>query len=181
MSNLKFLVSRLASEVIEGNEDSFSELVISLQKPLYAFAYKHLNKPEEAVDAVQETLIRLHKKLQEPVATENLLSWCFTVCRNLCLDLLRNNQKIIYGATLADPSHTPDMTEKLRVSEIHNCLDLLPQESKDIIVLAMEEELSQDDISQILGIPVGTVKSKLHYARKKLRAILRERGYGTET
>ncbi len=181
MSNLKFLVSRLSSEVIEGNEDSFSELVTSLQKPLYAFAYKHLGTPEEAVDVVQETLIRLHKKLQEPTATENLLSWCFTVCRNLCLDHFRNNEKLVYGLDIADPSHTPDMTEKLRVHEIHNCLDLLPQESKDIIVLAMEEELSQEDISSILGIPVGTVKSKLHYARKKLRAILRERGYGSET
>jgi RNA polymerase sigma-70 factor (ECF subfamily) len=140
-----------------------------------------VHNQEEALDLVQETMIRFYSGFHNLESNESALAWIYTTARNKCLDFLRREKfkkKLLNLLSLSNVfSYEADSLESLRMKEIMDAVQKLPEQARELILLSMDACLSQSDIAAILDIPAGTVKSRLFYARRRLKEILKE-NYG---
>ena len=128
-------------------------------------------------DCVERALIKSH--LYDP--SRPLRAWLYAVLRNLYISGLRREGrstvvKTVDDLTDGEGSVAPAQEERLSVSVIASALDRLPAQHREVIVLVGLEEMSYRDVADILGVPMGTVMSRLSRAREQLRQILEERG-----
>jgi RNA polymerase sigma-70 factor (ECF subfamily) len=175
----KEIISNLVEQYQSGNTAAYSEIISVLQKPLYSFCLKLLRNHENAADALQDSFLKIHRQLLTLNEPQAALSWMYRITRNTCLDFIRAESRAKkflnrFTSYFVNTKTEAGSTEGLRLNEIYNALHLLPESTRDILYLSMDEQLTLKDIAQIVGIPEGTVKSKLFYARKKLKGILRE-------
>jgi len=154
-----------------GNHRAFDVLVRHFHKPLVSFAVKISNDVELSRDAVQESWIKTAKNMRKLKDPRAFKSWIYRLVRWRILDLLgiRNrellrNETIDENLLLAPHSEYSDDKE-----EATSLISQLPDTEKEIIHLFYLDELRITEISIVLGIPVGTVKSRLNRARNLLR------------
>ncbi|TWT81012.1 ECF RNA polymerase sigma factor SigW [Planctomycetes bacterium CA13] len=144
----------------------------------FTLALRMLCDREDAADAVQDALL---KWLGNPVRFDpnrgTLRSWFLKTVRNRCIDMQRKSRPV--SASEAFDPIDPSMTlpeEQSANSELHNLvrqsLDKLPEDAKEIILLRDFHALSYSEISNVLGISSGTVMSRLHRSRKRLRDLV---------
>ena len=129
-------------------------------------------------DCVERALIKSH--LYDPARP--LRAWLYAVLRNLYISGLRRNGRSSVVKTVEDlidgeGSVPPRQEERLAVSSISVALDRLAQQHREVIVLVALEEMSYRDVAEILGVPLGTVMSRLSRAREHLRQTLEDRGH----
>ncbi|SNS49626.1 RNA polymerase sigma-70 factor, ECF subfamily [Noviherbaspirillum humi] len=129
---------------------------------------------DAADDLVQETLERAIEKWRFWQRGRELRPWLFSIMHNLHVDQLRHERRVEYGneedfAGLCDPPH---QTDGLELRDLDRALALLPVEQREILLLVGLEELSYKEVAGTLGLPLGTVMSRLSRARAHLRAIL---------
>ena len=129
-------------------------------------------------DCVERALIKSH--LYDPARP--LRAWLYAVLRNLYISGLRRNGRSSIVKTVEDlidgeGSVPPQQEERLAVGSISVALDRLAQQHREVIVLVALEEMSYRDVAEILGVPLGTVMSRLSRAREHLRQILEDRGH----
>lgn len=175
-----------------GNSDSFTTLVRRYQDRLYNLAYRVLANQEEAEEVVQNTFLRIHEGAGNFRSKNVFAGWVFRIAHNACLDILRTRQRDVTNLSfdqpvvqegdkhptviqIADEKANPE--EQLRHLEqtklIEESLQQLPEDQRIVVVLRDIEGLSYDDIAQIVGASLGTVRSRIHYGRLKLRDLLR--------
>lgn len=178
---MKDKVAALVSKLRNGQQEAFVELVDILQTPLYVYCFKYVRNQEEALDLVQEVLIRFYSNFHELESDNSALAWIYTIARHKSLDFLRQEKikkKLLNLLSFTDVFISrPDFSESLRMKEILKAVQKLPAAARELIFLAMDDCLKQSDIASILGIPAGTVKSRLFHARRRLKEILKE-NYG---
>jgi RNA polymerase sigma-70 factor (ECF subfamily) len=129
-----------------------------------------------ADDLVQDTLARAWEKRRLWRVGSNLRAWLFTIMHNLHVNQFSRRRHEEYASESLDTAENAGDTavsgsqfERVELSEAMAQLDLLPAEQREVLVLAAVEEMSYEEISRTLEIPVGTVMSRLSRARKKLR------------
>ena len=139
-------------------------------QPLLRTAVRMLRAPQEAEDAVQETFLKLFRSIGGFRRGSRLSTYLFQILHNTCLDMLRKRKRAAQvdadAETLAAPS-THELSHSLS-----EALDGLPSRMKACFVLFAVERFSQEEVAAILGVNVGTVKTNIHRARRKLRAWL---------
>lgn len=166
----------------KGDRSAFNELVLKYQNTVMNIAFGMLSVREDAEDAAQEVFLKIYKNISAFNENSTLSTWIYRITVNTCNDILR---KRIKGKTVSiypdndddseivipDTSHTPE--EAAQASEIRRqLLDAiagLKEEYRTVITLFDLEGMSYDEISKIVNIPVGTVKSRLSRARGQLR------------
>lgn len=166
----------------KGDRNAFNELVLKYQNTVMNIAFGMLSVREDAEDAAQEVFLKIYKNISAFNENSALSTWIYRITVNTCNDILR---KRIKGKTVSiypdnddesemvipDTSHTPE--EAAQASEIRRqLLDAiagLREEYRTVITLFDLEGMSYDEISKIVNIPVGTVKSRLSRARGQLR------------
>ena len=173
-------------------EEVFLNLVEQYQAQIYQFALYLLNNPDDAKDVTQETFIKAWNYNAE-LRLETVHSWLLKCTNNLCIDLLRRRNFQVPLATgdteeiemLAHCQHECTASESSNLSPEVRCIKLerqqlvqqaiaqLPLHFRTVMVMHEINELSFDEIAEILNQPLGTVKSNTFRAKKKLRAILR--------
>jgi RNA polymerase sigma factor (sigma-70 family) len=139
----------------------------------YAFAL--LRDHDAADDLVQDTLERALSRWRLRRLDGDLRAWLFTMQRNLFINDWRQRQRRGPHAGLDDaalPGAAAQQEAGLEVQEVLAALDQLPEEQKSLLLLIGVEDFSYDDAARILGVPMGTVMSRLSRGRQKLRAIL---------
>lgn len=144
---------------------------------LYTVAYRLAGNDSDAQDLVQEALIRVRKGLEsyEPGSLEG---WLARIVTNVFLDEVRRRRRRPTEAFPADPdwvmppSAAADEATEVLSEEIQAALAALPEEFRVAVVLCDVADLSYEQISDALGVPVGTVRSRLHRGRRLLRAAL---------
>ena len=129
-------------------------------------------------DCVERALIKSH--LYDPARP--LRAWLYAVLRNLYISGLRRNGRSNIVKTVEDlidgeGAVPPQQEERLAVGSISAAMDRLAQQHREVIVLVALEEMSYRDVAEILGVPLGTVMSRLSRAREHLRQILEDRGH----
>ncbi|MGI6731327.1 MAG: RNA polymerase sigma factor [Anaerovoracaceae bacterium] len=179
----------LIKKAQEGDEKSFESLISGCHKKAYNIAYRYLKNEEDALDALQESYIKIFRHLDKFKGDSKFETWVYRIIVNTCNDILRKNSKrkttdSIYK--ISDENETileiPDLTQapeniydrKEETNILLQCLDQLNQNQKEIIILRDIQGFTYEEISEILQCTIGTVKSRLSRSRLKLREIYLE-------
>jgi RNA polymerase sigma-70 factor (ECF subfamily) len=171
-------------QAIGGNPAAFESLVRTYQKKAYIVAYGFVGNREDAVDLAQESFARAFKALDRFDESLPFYPWLHRIVRNVCLNFLRKkrrhgeislNDMVDKGYDPPD-DETPDRTAELgELSKaISAAMFQLPHDQREILVLRHLQEMSYSEIATCLGIPQGTVMSRLHSARINLRGLLED-------
>lgn len=160
---------------------------------LYRYALRLAGDSDAAADLVQETLTRAFDAFGRLRPDTNHRAWAFTILRNVFLSRARHASR---EELLADPdsvmaSHAVASDAESRSSpgsrhqfedQVLEALEALSEPQRTAVVLCDVEEMSYEEIAQVMGCPIGTVRSRIHHARRQLREMLashaKEKGYG---
>ncbi|HUC43632.1 MAG TPA: sigma-70 family RNA polymerase sigma factor [Candidatus Sulfotelmatobacter sp.] len=164
---------------------AFQEAALAHLSSLFNFALKLTRNRERAEDLVQETYLRAYRASESFTPGTNMKAWLFQILKNAQLNVYRSAKTHPEEvplepdedrwAELSGPE-TPEsiVMNGLLDGEIQDALDAVPTEYREVVVLAILEEMSYREIADILGIPIGTVMSRLHRGRKILQAKLHD-------
>ena len=170
-----------------GNMAAFEELVARHRDKIYARAFSMLRNEGEAVDLSQEAWIKGWQRLKQFQGEASFVTWMTRIIINLCLDQLRRQKRVraesieqleeeLGGVERQMPIITPNPTERLERAELRQRIDRamaqLSYEHRTVLVLHEFEELEYKAIAKRMGCSIGTVMSRLFYARRKLAALL---------
>lgn len=150
---------------------AFGELYRRHKDFVVRVAYRSSDDHQIALDALQETFAWLLKQFPPSGAgitlTAKMTSYLYPIARNSALTLLRKKQRFTAGSDV-DPDSLPSQ-EPQTDSDIDSLLAVLPAERREVVLLRFVDGMSMKEIGEALGIPAGTVKSRLHLAIKQLR------------
>lgn len=175
-----FLDEELVSKAIHGDKEAFAELVRRYERPIYALAYRMVGNREDARDLAQEAFLKAYRALATFKESSRFSPWLYSIANNLCIDFLRrkgrNNlsldepfplggERQIAGGV--DP--TVQLEKRETQLQVQQALNNLPPKFKNILILRHMQELSYEEIAQVLGISASLVKTHLFRAREALR------------
>ena len=177
----------LIKEFQEGNEDAFVELVNRYKDRLTNFVFRMIGDIEQSEDIVQDTMIKLYQKKHYYREIAKFSTWIYTIARNqtntelrkrkrkqtLYLSQMSKNEKD-YELVAKQPEITKELEEKYLYEKIQSCMNKLPNHYKTVIILRDIDQLSYEEISNIVSAPLGTVKSRINRARLQLQADLQD-------
>lgn len=169
----------LVKQAQNGDRNAFSELVRTHAQGVLNVIYHMCGDMLIAEDAAQETFIRAWQNLSSYRPQTPLRNWLYRIAFNAGLDLLRKNRRIlpddIEDLNLTDGQPSPEslVSQQERTTLVRKAILTLPDASRAVLVLREYEGLSYQEISSTLDIPVGTVMSRLNYARNLLKAKLK--------
>ncbi len=180
--------SELIRAAKQGDVAAFNELVLRYQQQAYNVAYRLLGDADWAADATQDAFLKAYQRLYQ-LRGSTFRPWLLRIVTNTCYDLLRHRARRPAQSLEAtdddqDPDHLPRWQSDVETPEeaamrheighaVQEGLLHLPPEYRAVVVLSDVEGLSYEEISRSLGIPVGTVKSRLSRGRARLRDYLR--------
>lgn len=172
----------------------FKLLIRRYQNRIFNSAYRMLGSREEAEEVVQETFLKMHQNLGSFRAEASFNSWIFRICHNVCVDVLRTRQRrrgitvVSFNSRSAgddgegdsfvhqvaddrpEPQRILDMKEEGAM--VAECLQKLPDSQRAVLVLHDIDGFSYQEIADIVGEKIGTVRSRLHYGRLKLKELM---------
>jgi RNA polymerase sigma-70 factor, ECF subfamily len=166
-----------------GDRDAFAALVIRYQDELYTMALRILASPADAADVVQETFLRAYTRLPELRGT-SVRGWLYRVAVNCSHDVHRRVSRRPADSLedaagnivdLPDPALGPEASalQRERIAAVRDALRTVPEVFRLAVVLRDVNDLSYEEISEALRIPIGTVRSRLNRGRSLLAAALR--------
>lgn len=184
---------RLIAACRSGKTEAFGVLVRRYQDRLYPTVFRLTGCAEDALDLLQEAFLRAYQKLDRFNGESSFYTWVYRIAVNLALSDLRKRRHTPSGVFAADPRDerggddpAAALERAEREEQIQQALNALAPDHRTIVVMKEFDDLHYDEISAALGIPVGTVRSRLHRARCELRERLRtlmneepSRGYET--
>ena len=177
----------LVKSAQSGDMAAFEELVARHRDKIYARAFSMLRNEEEATDLSQEAWVKGWQRLVQFQGDSSFATWMTRIVINLCLDQLRKNKRVrsesidemneeTGGVERQLPVITPNPTEGLERGElrarIDKALGQLSYEHRTVLVLHEFEELEYKLIAKRMGCSIGTVMSRLFYARRKMASLL---------
>jgi len=182
------IVKKRIKQVIKGDQDAFGDIVEIYKNSVFQLCYRMLGNRQEAEDIAQEAFIRAYVNIKSFHQDKKFSTWLFRIATNLCIDRLRKKKPDYYldaevagteGLTMYSqvPSDTPLPETELEGLELQETVQKeilkLPEKYRSPIVLKYIEDLSLNEISEILDLPIGTVKTRIHRGREALRQQLR--------
>ena len=162
----------------KGDDAAFEKIVLRHQKPLLNF-FCRLGVPiSDAEDLAQQTFVRLHRYRSSYERTAKFTTYLYLLARQVRVDEIRRRVRaertrdafraeVDYRESLPGDDPAPCLRDDLQ-----DALDQLDEPHREVVVLGLLRELPYQEVAEILGVPVGTVKSRMHHALRKLREIL---------
>jgi len=179
----------LVATAVSGVEGSFEELVRRYQRPISAYVYRMVGNYESALDLTQEIFIKVYSSLRRYREEFKFSTWIYKIAHNSAVDHLRRNstreQSLVVGpegdqfdlpveSTRLSPEQESERKE--RRGEIESVVRTLPANYRELIILRHSQDLSYEEIVEVTGLPLGTVKNRLFRAREMMRQQFIERG-----
>ena len=169
-----------------GDENAYIELVNRYKDKLINFIFNYLGDLESSEDVVQETMIKLYQKKHYYKEIAKFSTWLYTIAKNLANTELRKRKQrkttLLSQFSKDDktyelPSNDPEPGQEIQTNIVNkiirNAVDQLSEKFKIVIVLRDIQGLSYEDISEIINVPIGTVKSRINRARLQLQVELK--------
>jgi RNA polymerase sigma-70 factor (ECF subfamily) len=171
---------------LAGDENAYRDLIGRYRRQVYSLALRMVRQSEDAEDLTQETFVRMFRALDRYDPTRSFTAWLFTITSRLCIDHLRRRKLAPlplhhreagsdeeYVIDIEDTEPRPDEVTQRGEEEhrVQRLIDGLPAHYRIVVMLRHQQDLSYDEIAEALGIPLGTVKARIHRAR----ALLAER------
>jgi len=173
--------TELVTRAQSGDRNAFSELVRIHAQGVMNVIYRMCGDARIAEDAAQETFIQAWLHLSSYRPQTSLRSWLYRIAVNAATDMLRRERRILPNALedlqLQDPQPGPEalFLQEERTALVKKAILSLPEASRVVLVLREYEGMSYHEIAEALDIPVGTVMSRLNYARKSLKDKLEQK------
>lgn len=152
-----------------------SRAILAELPRLRRYARAMLGDRAAADDLVQDTLERAWSRIAQWRAGSDLRAWLFGIMHNLRVDQLRRNglpTTSLDEEEVAEVPVRPTQSDSLEVMDLESALRQLPDEQREVLLLVALEEMSYADIAASLGIPIGTVMSRLSRGRERLRVVM---------
>jgi RNA polymerase sigma-70 factor (ECF subfamily) len=156
-----------------GDEHAFAELAFAMGDRLYAVAHRILRDGDLAADATQQTLVTIWRELPALRDPGRFSAWAFRLLVNASYRetrrtrLLRRNVHLLHREDAEDPSAAVEVRD-----ELERAFRRLSPDHRAVLVLQFHLGQSMEEIAETLGIPIGTVRSRIHHAKRHLRAAL---------
>ena len=179
----------LVASAARGLEGSFEELVNRYQRPISAFVYRMVGDYDAALDLTQEIFIKVYASLARYRPEFKFSTWIYKIAHNAAIDHLRrtsSRERSLSVGTETDNYELPLESEGLtpeqqsereeRRGEIENVVRSLPTAYRELIVLRHSQDLTYEEIVEVTGLPLGTVKNRLFRAREMMRQQFINRG-----
>lgn len=176
----------LVAECLKGDSTAFDELVRRYKDRIYNVVYRFLGNHEDAQDAAQEVFIRAYRGLEGFKGDAKVYTWLYSIAANISRNRLRDGgrkgrdkgsslealeEKAAVGSVARERLDTPRTRAEAKELEevLQTCLEELPDHYRMAFILRTYEDLSYEEIAEVMGCPAGTVKSRLNQARRMLR------------
>jgi RNA polymerase sigma-70 factor (ECF subfamily) len=172
-----------------GDADSFNQLILRWERPIYALAYRVIGREEDARDVAQETFLRAFRALPGFKGQAKFSSWLYRIALNLCRDWIRRQRRapVVQMPEGVDPSEfaaetepaesIEDLVARRELSDIvEEAMKILPEEQRTAIVLKEYHGLTFQEIADLQSVPLSTVKTRLYQGLSVLRRHLEKNG-----
>jgi RNA polymerase sigma-70 factor (ECF subfamily) len=180
----------LVARSIGGDLDSFNQLVLRWERPIYALAYRVIGREEDARDVAQEAFLRAFRALCGFKGQAKFSSWLYRITLNLCRDWIRRERRtpiaqapegvdIIELAGESTPSESvEDLVSRRQLGRaVGKAMALLPEEQRTAIILKEYHGMTFQEIADMQGCPLSTVKTRLYQGLSLLRRRLEQQGH----
>lgn len=179
----------LVSRSMAGAADGFEELVRRYQRPIVGYVFRLVGSYDAALDVTQEVFIKVYNSLNKYSSEYKFSTWLYRIAHNAAVDHLRRNslnaqsletenEDGTYQLQIESSAPTPEQVRERSEwrKEINSVVKCLPSAYRQLIQLRHGQDMSYDEIAEITGLPLGTVKNRLFRAREMMRGIFMERG-----
>ena len=163
----------LVERAQRGDREAFTHVAFALSDRLFAVAHRILRDFDAAGDALQVALLRIWRDLPSLKDPDRIEAWAYRALVRACHDELRTRRRQVPTLRLLPPDGASEPDPALGVADreqLDRAFRKLPVEQRAAIVLQYYRDLTLPEIAEVLQVPVGTVRSRLHYAKRALRA-----------
>ncbi|MGP8271421.1 MAG: RNA polymerase sigma factor [Terracidiphilus sp.] len=171
----------LALRCQSGEAEAFEDLIAVMERPLLYYAASLTGNPDSALDVLQDMWIKVFRGIHKLKDPGSLRSWLYSITHGIAVDRIRKN----YSREQAERLQIEDFREAEEPSfaeedaaAIHQALGEIGLKHREVLVLHFLEDLSMAEIAEVVGCSEGTVKSRIHYAKRAMKEILSGGGYG---
>lgn len=186
--------AELVLRALRGRQDAYREIVERFERPVYSLVVRMVQDPAAAEDLAQEVFIKAFRRLDTYDPQRKLSSWLFKIAHNTTIDHLRRHvpetvpleaekdddrgglAAVLSDGSSADPSAVAERRDMAR--SLERAIGRLRPEYRESVVMFYVEGASYQDICEVTGLPLGTVKTNLHRARKELAQQMAAQGWG---
>jgi RNA polymerase sigma-70 factor (ECF subfamily) len=178
---------RLIAECLDGDTAAFGELVRRYQDRLYNTVYRLVENPEDAQDVVQDAFLNAYQSLDGFKGDSLFFTWLYRIAVNTAISHRRKQRVLLSidagpnGANRVQPldvsaySRPGEALERAEQDQrLHHALSRLSPEHRAVLILKDMEGQKYEEMADVLGVPIGTIRSRLHRARAELRQLLRQ-------
>src|SRR5262245_44604010 len=179
----------LVARSIGGDAESFNELILRWERPIYALAYRVIGREEDARDVCQDTFLRAFRALPGFKGEAKFSSWLYRIALNLCRDWIRRQRRapVVQMPEGVDPSELAaergpaesieELVGRRQLSAVvEEAMTLLPEEQRTAIILKEYHGMTFQEIADMQGCPLSTVKTRLYQGLTVLRRHLEKNG-----
>ena len=172
-----------------GDLDSFNQLILRWERPIYALAYRVIGREEDARDVCQETFLRAFRALPGFKGQAKFSSWLYRIALNLCRDWIRRQRRapvvqmpedpdaLEMAADVSPVESIEDLVARRELTAVvEEAMKLLPEEQRTAIILKEYHGMTFQEIADLQGCPLSTVKTRLYQGLSVLRKHLESRG-----
>ncbi|HYW34926.1 MAG TPA: sigma-70 family RNA polymerase sigma factor [Balneolaceae bacterium] len=175
-----------------GYDEAFDILVARFKDRLHNFLYRYTHNHQDCEDLVQETFLRVYRSKHSYERVAKLSTWMYTIALNLAKSLYKKKQRmqtITIHEDETDPDDQPlkledttilqddSLHEKMCMNELEKALMQLSENFREVVILRDIQQLAYDEIAEITGLPMGTVKSRINRGRAQLQELLEHHVY----
>jgi RNA polymerase sigma-70 factor, ECF subfamily len=190
--------AQLVAHALAGSQEAFRELVLRFERPVYSLIARMVQDPATAEDLAQEAFVKAYRSLHTYDASRKLSSWLFKIAHNTTIDHLRRHvpdtvsleapqddegrgglAAVLSDDSVENPAAAAERRDMAR--SLERAISRLRPEYREAVVLFYLEGATYQEICDVTGLPLGTVKTNLHRARKELAAEMSALGWGAET
>lgn len=158
--------------VKKGNREAYQEIVSRYMKTAYYIALGLVHNHQDALDISQEAFIRAFRRIKSFNAERRFFPWFYQLMKNLCIDHLKRTSRMkevpLDGIQVLDEKKEDEEMKRV----LWKGIEELAFEQREVIILRYFRQFSYQEISEIIGKPIGTVMSSLYYAKKRLKVIV---------
>ncbi len=172
--------AELIQQVLNGEHEQYSVLVERYQEPLIHFLRSILGAEDEVFDCAQEAFLAAYRNLWRYSKDYSFRSWLYAIARNKAIDLTRKKKRetpVIIEENIIDNNPGPEEAwlAKEQSLDVRKVLKELPDHYREALYLRYQQELSYEEISAVLNIPLSSVKNHLYRGKERLRQIMERR------
>jgi RNA polymerase sigma-70 factor (ECF subfamily) len=175
----------LAGMIQKGSDPAFNEITKRYMEKSYSIAYQMVGDMEAARDLSQDVFVKIFKSIHKYNTNSKFFSWYYRILMNHCMNFTRRRKTVsflpfseVFSRSGEEPEidsfikeSTEDVSERQRI--VRTAVDKLSPKHKKVVVLCDLEGFPQEEAAEIIGVAIGTVRSRLHYARENLKKLLK--------